>query len=386
MGTGSQERVRFEPDYAFPPGDFLSERLEELGMTQAELSRRTGISQKHLSQLVNGEVALSPTTALRLEKVTRMPAYLWNRLEATYQTSRSKQQEAAELNSAQARQWAEKIPYKELISREHLSASDAGTLVERLLSFFGVGSLDAWDAVFDRVGLAHYRQAEGGNKNAATIATWLRVCELRAERIHTADFDRDRFASVLATVRHVAVKEPKEWWPELVDALATAGVALVLEPEFPGKTELNGASWWASPRKAVVALTGRRKKADGMLFTLLHESAHILKHSKKQTFINAEDGVPRVEEQLEDEANRFASRLLVPPEVWSRVERIPRSNAAYALVQSVAKEFRIHPGIIAGQLQARVWKTNTGAPDYGFCNRVKQTVDLSEPFWEYTGA
>jgi HTH-type transcriptional regulator/antitoxin HigA len=33
-----------EPDYAVAPGETLRERLEELGMTQAELARRTGMS------------------------------------------------------------------------------------------------------------------------------------------------------------------------------------------------------------------------------------------------------------------------------------------------------------------------------------------------------
>lgn len=386
MGTSSEERVRFAPNYAFPPGEFLVERLEELGMTQTELSRRTGLSQKHISQLANGEVALSPSTALLLEKVTRMPALLWNRLEATYQTNRLKEQEAQELDSYNVQAWADKVPHQELAKRGYIDhPSDHSALASKLLRFFGVGTLEAWDAVFDRIGVAYYRQAEGSNKNAATIATWLRVCELRATQVACMDFDRDRFSNVLASTRHASVKEPKEWWPELVDAFARAGVALVLEPEFPGKTELNGASWWATPKKAVIALTGRRKKADGIFFTLLHEAAHIVRHSKKRTFIDASDGVPEIDAQLESEANTFAMRHLIAPAEWSRIEGIPNNRSAYARIHAAAKELGVHPGILVGQLQTRVWRTRDGSPDYGFCNKVKQSVDLAEGFWRYTG-
>ncbi len=386
MGTGSDERVRFAPNYAFPPGEFLVERLDELGMTQTELSRRTGLSQKHISQLTNGEVALSPATALLLEKVTRMPAHLWNRLEATYRTHRSKEREAQELDSQRVQAWVDEVPHQELAKRGYIDRSnDRASLAGKLLRFFGVGSLEAWDNVFDRIGVAHYRQAEGVNKNAATIAAWLRVCELRATQIACVDFDRDRFLKVVASARHASVKEPKEWWPQLVDAFASAGAALVLEPEFPGKTELNGASWWATPKKAVIALTGRRKKADGIYFTVLHEAAHVVRHSKKQTFIDAKDSVPKIDAELEHEADTFAARHLIAPAEWSRVETIPNDRTAYARVRAIAKELRVHPGILVGQLQARAWRTHDGSPDYGFCNNLKQSVDLSGDFWHYSG-
>jgi plasmid maintenance system antidote protein VapI len=35
----------YKPDYAISPGETLAEVLDERGMSQAELARRTGISQ-----------------------------------------------------------------------------------------------------------------------------------------------------------------------------------------------------------------------------------------------------------------------------------------------------------------------------------------------------
>lgn len=46
--------VSFRPDYAILPGETLRESLEALGMTQVDLSRRTGLSTKHVNQIIQG--------------------------------------------------------------------------------------------------------------------------------------------------------------------------------------------------------------------------------------------------------------------------------------------------------------------------------------------
>ena len=69
---------------ATPPGETLKEQLEERGLTQRELARITGLSQKHISHLVNGDVLLTARTALLLEAALNVPAGFWLRLEAVY--------------------------------------------------------------------------------------------------------------------------------------------------------------------------------------------------------------------------------------------------------------------------------------------------------------
>ena len=62
-----------DTDYAVPPGETLRELLEERGMSQRELARRTGLSLKHVNKLLHGLVPLSADVALRLERVTGTP-------------------------------------------------------------------------------------------------------------------------------------------------------------------------------------------------------------------------------------------------------------------------------------------------------------------------
>ena len=69
---------------AVPPGETIREQLEQRGMQQKELAARMGMSEKHVSNLVNGKVGLTQETALKLERVLGIPARFWNGLEASY--------------------------------------------------------------------------------------------------------------------------------------------------------------------------------------------------------------------------------------------------------------------------------------------------------------
>ena len=69
---------------ATPPGATIKEQLLDRGLSQKEFAVRMGMSEKHISKLINGEVQLTPDVAVRLEMVLGVPAKFWNKLESTY--------------------------------------------------------------------------------------------------------------------------------------------------------------------------------------------------------------------------------------------------------------------------------------------------------------
>lgn len=80
---------------AIPPGETSKEMLEEQGMTQKEFADRMNCTEKHICKLINGEVALTPKTASRLEIVLGTPASFWNGLEAGYREDLQRVRKAA---------------------------------------------------------------------------------------------------------------------------------------------------------------------------------------------------------------------------------------------------------------------------------------------------
>ena len=87
---------RFTPDYAVAPGETLKETIQEQGMTQSELAVRMGMSEKAISQIINGIAPLSIKTALKLELVLGIEASFWTRRELTYRTFLRKETKAGE--------------------------------------------------------------------------------------------------------------------------------------------------------------------------------------------------------------------------------------------------------------------------------------------------
>ncbi|MXZ80410.1 MAG: HigA family addiction module antidote protein [Gammaproteobacteria bacterium] len=81
----------FTPNWASPPGDTIADVLKERGWTQAELAKRLGYSETHVSQLINGKASLTEDTAFRLESVLGSTAAFWLRREAFYRGRRQRE-------------------------------------------------------------------------------------------------------------------------------------------------------------------------------------------------------------------------------------------------------------------------------------------------------
>lgn len=88
---------QYMPDSVSPPGETLAETLEELGMSQAELAVRMGRPQKTISEIINGKTAITPDTALQLERVLGIGTRFWLKREQHYQAWRARQEEEEEL-------------------------------------------------------------------------------------------------------------------------------------------------------------------------------------------------------------------------------------------------------------------------------------------------
>lgn len=364
----------FRPRFAVPPGAHLEEKLEELGMTQAELARRTGLSPKHINQLIAGDVSLSSRTAVLLERVTGMPAHLWNNYESRWQTHLAEKDAAQELEHLE--DWAARFPVEVMRRRGSIADDASGTdLVAEILRFFGIAQPDKWETIYQRVVAAQYRAAHGQDRDLYAVAAWLREAEIAATKVPSAPFDAKRARALPETVHRVArtASSAAEWWPELVRQFSQAGIALVLVPEYPALTKLNGATQWQSPSKAIIALTGRNKRADILWFTLLHELAHVLHHKKRATFIDLDNGTasPSPEEQ---EADDFAARALLPPQLQAEFDAIPSRSLRAAV--SFANRHELPVGVVIGRLQ----REGRLPPNYGTTEHHER-LDLNAAFW-----
>jgi HTH-type transcriptional regulator / antitoxin HigA len=351
---------RYEPDVVLPPGDTLSEVLDEAGMTQAELAKRTGLSTKHINQIVNGSAPVTPETALLLDRATGVSARVWNNLEVAYREQLSRRVEEDRLAADLG--WLDELPINELIRRGWVERG--ASPIERLRSvcrFFGVANRAAWDALWHKP--TAYRTSKAFKSDPGAVAAWLRIGEIEAASIRSEPFDRNALMDLLDDLRSLTMDpDPGSWWPALVTKCARVGIAVVVEPEIKG-ARINGAARWVSPDKALVQLSLRHRWNDIFWFTLFHEIGHLLIHSKKDTFINdvgAHSGV-------EQEADGFASQVLIPRQQEAGLNELSTLKD----VEEFAGRLGIAPGIVVGRLQ------HDGRWPYNRGNDLKQRFIFS---------
>ena len=339
----AKSEYRYEPDYAVPPGLVLADMLETRQISHAEFARRCGRSAKLVSEIVAGKAPLEPVTALQFERVLGMDASLWLNIEASYRLHRAKETEERELQASA--EWASRFPIKYLVKLGWIeNPADKVDAARKLLVFFGVGTVQAWEQRYSGMGVA-YRRSPSIKASPQALAAWLRIGELLAEHRECAEFDRSTFVSTLRTIRGLTALTLEEFLPDMCGLCSKAGVAFTLVPPLP-KTALGGAARWLSPRKALIQQSLRHRSNDHFWFTFFHEAAHILLHTKKGVFVDEGSANGNSEDR---EADAWAANFLIPSREFVRFAA--RGFPGEAAIIDFASEQGIAPGIVVGMLQ-----------------------------------
>lgn len=198
------------------------------------------------------------------------------------------------------------------------------------------------------------------------MAAWLRRGEIKASERDTAPYSEETFKTALVDIRNMSVLQPKEFEPRMKQLCAAAGVALVFVAELPG-TCLSGAARWLNPQKALIQLSLRHKSNDHFWFSFFHEAAHILKHAKKQVYL---DDIKSGNTDLEEEADAFARNFLIPAKAYHEFCQIRPYTVT--MVRHFAHKAGIAPGVVVGRLQ------HDRLISFSQLNQLKQKFELVE--------
>lgn len=335
------QRHPYTPADVVPPGETLVEWLHREDMNQVEFARRSSLTPKHITQVVKGKVGISPEVALAFERVTSIPARYWLQLEANYRTHRQRSEDQARLRAHV--DILKPFPVRDLIRRGCISEqpNEIDTLIA-VLRFFGVADPEALETVWLRPAL--YRRAKAFEADAGALACWLRLAEVQATRAKTAPYNEEAVREALQRIRTLSRLPGTDWYEPLVELCSSVGIALVVVKEFP-RSRVNGATKWLTTEKAMVALSLRYRRNDTFWFTLFHELGHLLKHSRKMTFID--DGRAAAGDLLEEEADAFASRTLIPPRAAAQLKNIKSASELRRFAEAIG----VADGIVVGRMR-----------------------------------
>lgn len=330
----------YTPDIAVHPGETLKDSLDALKMTQIELAQRTGLTPKTINEIIQGKNPITPGTAIKLSNVFGMSVAFWNNLQRNYEDTviRLKIEENLHDEMLLLRKFS---CYKELSEWNYVKKT--GVMKERirnLLNFFSVSSLGLVRVNYN----AAFRIRSQADVLEESLAAWLRCGELEGRKLNIAKFNRIKIIEAMDIMRSLTKEKPDVFQKELRNICISAGIALAFVPYFR-KTFVSGAVRWLDPETPLIQLSLRGSYDDILWFTFFHELAHILKHGKKEQFIEFKCSEDSLKEK---EADEFARDTLIPASEW-QVFMKQKDFSANA-VHAFAGKLNMSDSIVAGRL------------------------------------
>jgi HTH-type transcriptional regulator / antitoxin HigA len=338
------------PAEIFPPGDFILDELEERGWSQTNLAKITGRAGSTINLIIKGKQAITPEIASEFASAFGTSPQFWLNLENAYQLSKLPDEGGAIKHRAKL---FETAPIRDMEKRGWIRVYDSAEDTEKeLVSFFSIPTLEK----LPELRLAARASAQNGSELTPEQLAWcVRALQL-AKSVPAKKYTAKSFDEGLEKLRLLA--DFPENTRKVPTVLSEMGIRFVVIEHLP-KSKIDGAALWLGDdwSKPVIALSLRYDRIDSFWHTLFHELSHI---KNKDSYIVDVDIVgsdrclsDEALSEIEARANQEAADWLIPKQTMdSFISRTHPFYYASKIIQ-FANLIKIHPGIIAGQLQHR---------------------------------
>jgi HTH-type transcriptional regulator / antitoxin HigA len=333
------------PAEVFPPGEFVRDELEERGWTQADLAEIMRRPKAAINMIITGKKGITAETATELASAFGTSAEFWLNLDSAYRLS------MVEVEKDEIRQRAELFslaPIKDMQKRGWIKLSDSLAELEgELKQFFSTDDLSR----IPDLKVAARTSASQGLISSAEQKAWCFQALRRAKDLPAAKFSNTTLSNGLPELRGLAAFAEEA--RKVPRTLAKMGVRFVVVEHLP-RTKIDGAALWLDD-KPVIAMSLRYDRIDCFWHTLCHELSHIRNNDTAldEDLIGDKEGIKGAHSEIEQRANREAAAMLIPEDkIKSFIRRVKPYYSKQRIVQ-LANILKIHPGIVAGQLQYR---------------------------------
>jgi len=331
------------PAEAFPPGEYLRDELDERGWTVTEFAQIIGRPVQAVSEILNGKKEITTETACALSDALGTTPELWLNLQTTYRLFeqrtkvRTEDQPSPVARRARLRNL---VPLAKARARGWVPDTDDLDLLEH-----AVAQLLEIESLEDQPKFAlAARRANSTEPITLEQTAWLGHVRTVASRGNGEAFDPHALASLALAVPRLTQAGPEEL-TRLPDRFAACGVTLVFAEGLAGG-KLDGAVTFLSDGRPVIGLTTRFDRFDSLLFTLLHECAHLaLGHITPDGPVIVDDDLTSPQtEPNEIAANEEASAWLFPGGYYIASTSVPA-------ILDAASRYQIHPSVVIGRVQ-----------------------------------
>jgi len=260
MSYKTLEDIVFAKELISPPGDTLADTLEAYNITQSDLAMRMNRPVKTINEIIKGKAAITPETAIQLERVLKIPGSFWLNREANYRIELAEIAEAEKLFAE--KDWLKNFPLTAMKNMQWIDFENTViSKMESILSFLSVSSKEGFYNVYEpKLQSANHRIDLRGNKNNYAIAAWMRKGDLQVAELKSTIYSAVVFKETLKKIKTIAANQPNNFFDILQRLCAEAGVKVVHTPCLPGAT-LHGSTRWINDTP-IIQLSNRYQRND----------------------------------------------------------------------------------------------------------------------------
>ena len=331
-------------EFIIHPGETLSEIIDDKDMSQKELAIRTGMTEKHISTIINGIKPISATFAKKLEYALGIKASFWMNLQANYDRELLEFEEVYGISEEEISVLKN---LKEVITdwdiRGWIKADDnpAAKVID-LRKIMGISNLtDIPDLAYH----AAFRvQLKSNNVDVYVLFAWQRMCELLTQNIDIADeINVEKLKEKIPEIKNTMFLNSNQIQKRLTQLFAECGIAFKIVKNFRG-APVQGFIKKAETGNLILCMTLRQSYADIFWFTLFHEIAHIIHGDIKNKFVD----FASVSGEAELRADKFAGNILIPEKKYKKF--IKEKPITLGRIRKFADDCEIAPFIVLGRL------------------------------------
>lgn len=342
------------------PGQLLAHLLEQRNWSGRTLAVIMGADETGVNKIIAGKRGIDAKTALILEEIFGLSAESFLKLQKSYDLAIARFEARPDPNRKTRAQIYGDLPVSAMIKRGWLNAEsikDTKNVENSLCRFFGVNRIEDIEILPH----AAKRTKVSVSATPAQMA-WIYRVKMLAEEMLVARYSPNSVQSAIKKIQQL-LYAPEEL-RNVPRILTEAGIRFVIVEALPS-SKIDGVCFWLDDVSPVIGMTLRFDRIDDFCFVLRHELEHVLNRDGLTTMmldvdIQSPDQQYQASEIEKQEriANEAASDFCVPKKMMDAF--ISRKSPIFAErdIIGLSRMVKVHPGLIAGQLQYRTGEYN----------------------------
>lgn len=339
----------FIPYRAVHPGEIIADDMKELNITQAELSRKTGIPKSVLNDVIKGRRDINPEMAILIADVIGYTPQMLLAMQSNYDLDRARISERVLRQQKANSTWD---VLKDFVSIDFFKRAKVlkGNVVDDVKIIMGIFGADSIDKIIslnaDEIAHAYYRKSEVLSTDQKVLFSWKYYCYYLSESVSMdTPFNKDGISNLVTEI-NALIRENKDTVKRTRNLLESYGIRFMIVPKY-GQMPVDGFAFWKGDNPTIV-LTLRKKTIDNFSFTLLHELGHLYLHLDKDGFADVDIDSRR--DKREDEADEFAHNSVIPSSAWDGFIRKKYSPFEISSpIKDLAERYEVNPQVLLGR-------------------------------------